>query len=201
MAIAKYHKKTPYSLILPYLDRVAPLVVDRLCTEPALLDEICKLMAISPVDFLSINLSKTLPTLLIKCDLQGLDVIAKCLDRDRAGLIVKENVHLHLAPVFLLGSPIATNKSVKFILDILQEASTDKSQKFDLGNVLPGYTTALLTELVIMMGDENPDANANVGAFIAFLKQTDSHRFLGHSCCPESGGRHQDRIPTSKSRI
>lgn len=165
IAIAKHHNKTPYSLILPFVDQVAPLIVHRLCSQPSLLQETCKLMSVVPKDFISINLSRTLPDVLVRCDVQGLDMLAKLLELERHSLIVGENMHLHLAPIFLLRSPAATSKSINFVLKILNEAS---SLTIDLRQVLPACTTALLTEIVVMMGDENPNVHALV-CYLSFL--------------------------------
>jgi serine/threonine-protein kinase ATR len=173
------------------MDRVAPFVVNRLCTEPTLWQEFCKLMVVSPKVFFTISQSITIPDLLVRCDAQGLDIVSKFLEHERHSLIVGENMHLHLAPIFLLKSPSATTKSINFILGILNEAS---DQKIDLRHVLPGCTTALLTELVVMMGDENPEVNALVGVYPIYLNQASSHRnALGYNRYSKSGDRHQDR--------
>lgn len=138
------------------MDQIAPLVVGRLCSQPALLQEMCRLITVTVVDFLSVNLSRTLPDLLVRCDLQGLEMLAKLLDREPHTLIVGENLHLHLAPIFLLKTPGATIKSINFVLQILNEAS---SVNIDLRQVLPGCTTPLLTEIIVMMGDYDPSVN------------------------------------------
>lgn len=155
ISMAHHHKKkTPYALILPYLEKVATLIVDHMCTQPEIVEDACQLMQVSSNNFLSITLPKTLPPVLVRCDAKTLDMLARHLDKEQHALFVGEGMHLHLAPIFLLKTPEETNKSIDFILGILNQAT---SIVIDLRQVLPGCTTPLLTEIIVEMGDINPN--------------------------------------------
>ncbi|TFK25977.1 atypical/PIKK/ATR protein kinase [Coprinopsis marcescibilis] len=155
LSLSKYHKKTPYALIMPHMDQIASWVFIRISTHPALFRELCRLISIAPSDFISINLSRTIPELLVRCDGSSLDFIATQLGKPRHALIVGDNLHSNLAKIFILETQIQTNKVINFVLGILNEAS---NTKIGLREVLPGCTTLLLTELVVMMGEETPQS-------------------------------------------
>lgn len=146
-----YHRKNPYTLITHHIDQLAPLVASRISTR--LLDELCRLIDMSPSDFISLHLWRLLPQVLVRCDGVGLTTIAHHLKKPPHSLIVENSLHLNLAPIFLLPNPHEADKAVEFILGVLNKAS---SSMIDLAQLLPGCTTSLLTELVMTMGTEEP---------------------------------------------
>ena len=65
------------------------------------------------------------------------------------------NSHDVLAHIFLLKGPAQTNKALSFILQHLQNAADNES--IDLQSVVKSCLVPLLAQLVIGMGDENPE--------------------------------------------
>ncbi|KAF8961112.1 hypothetical protein BDZ97DRAFT_1664899 [Flammula alnicola] len=153
LAIAKHHQKAPYSLILPYLDQIAPFIIKRLSTQPDLLGEACRVMSIAPADFIVITLPRTLPELFASCDQKALDSITKELSTKASTLLLKHS-HGILASIFLLSSQAATTKALNFVIKVLTDAT---SSTIDIQSVVKSCVVPLLAELVVVMGDENAE--------------------------------------------
>ncbi|KZT05577.1 uncharacterized protein LAESUDRAFT_655532 [Laetiporus sulphureus 93-53] len=151
--LAKHHNKTLYNVVSPYMDQVAPYLVSRLYTQPNLLVETCRLFAVSPVDFLSITLHRTMPQLFATRNVKVLDTISRELDESTSQLFMKHSHHI-LAYVFRLPAPGETNKALSFILDMLR---TSAQRDIDITSVIRSCIVPLLAELVVVMGDEDPD--------------------------------------------
>ena len=52
LGLAKYHKKTPYLLVSPFMEQVSTFVVTAMTQQPNLLLETCRFLSLSPSDFL-----------------------------------------------------------------------------------------------------------------------------------------------------
>ncbi|KDR84098.1 hypothetical protein GALMADRAFT_219929 [Galerina marginata CBS 339.88] len=152
LSIAKHYQKAPYSLILPYLDQVAPYIIKQLPIQRDLLGEACRVMSIAPADFIVTTLPRTLPDLFATCDQKVLDSITKELSTKASSLLVKHS-HGILAHIFLLSSQVSTSKALHFVIKILNEAT---SSIIDIQSVVKSCVVPLLAELVVVMGDENP---------------------------------------------
>jgi serine/threonine-protein kinase ATR len=163
LAVTKHHKKSPYALIFPYMRQVAPFLIFRMCTKPSLLMESCRLMSISPTDFISVTLPRTLPQLFAGCELKVLEAIAKDLATKPSSLFLKHS-HEVLAHVFLLQGPGQTNKALTFILKVLTDAAENAT--IDIQNVVKSCVVPLLAELVIVMGDENAETAEMVSSLL-----------------------------------
>ncbi|OBZ70466.1 Serine/threonine-protein kinase atr [Grifola frondosa] len=154
VALAKYHKKTPYSLVSPFMDHIAPYLVARLCTQAYLLSEFCRFISVSPGDFLSVTLNRTLPQLFASCDLKVLEAISAEIGQTPAYLLIDQTHHI-LAYVFRLPNVGQINKVLAFILNILRSATRDDT--IDTATLVRSCLVPLLGELVIVLGDENDD--------------------------------------------
>lgn len=155
LSVAKYHKKTPYTLILPFMDTVSPFLISRMCTQPLLLMEACRLMSVVPSDFISITLPRTLPQLFANCELKTIEAIAKDLSTKPSSLLLKHSPEI-LAHVFLLSGTGPTHKALTFIVKVLTDA-TQHTVSIDIQSVVKSCIVPLLAELVIVMGDENQE--------------------------------------------
>ncbi|CAA7258548.1 unnamed protein product [Cyclocybe aegerita] len=153
LAIAKYHNKTPYSLVLPYLDQAAPFIIQRLPMQPVLLTEACRLMSIAPADFIMITLPHTLPEVFATGDQKVLDAITKELSTRAPALLLKHS-HTILAHIFMLRSQSATTKALNFVVKVVNDASRSK---IDIQSIVKSCVVPLLAELVMVMGDDNQD--------------------------------------------
>ncbi|KAI0638446.1 hypothetical protein C8Q77DRAFT_1046895 [Trametes polyzona] len=154
-ALVKHHQKSPYSLTAPYLSRISPYLVRRLRTHPEGMQEICHFLSVSQRDFVNLTLKHTLPQLFAESDLKGLEAVAQEMGKNIA-LLVLDNAQYILAHAFMLQGIGHTNKTLHFILNVLKAAATDASS-LDLSTIVGSCNVLLLTEIVVCLGDEDPD--------------------------------------------
>jgi serine/threonine-protein kinase ATR len=165
LAIAKHWQMAPYKLIHPYQDQIAPFIIKRLSTQPDILGEACRVMAIAPADFITITLPHTLPQIFASCDQKVLDQITRALPTKASTLLLKHS-HGILAHIFLLPSQAATTKALNFVIKVLTDAT---SSTIDIQSVVKSCVVPLLAELVVVMGDENTDMAKQVREYVSIL--------------------------------
>ncbi|KIY53078.1 hypothetical protein FISHEDRAFT_34031 [Fistulina hepatica ATCC 64428] len=157
LGIARYHEKSVYALVMPYADQIAPFVVSRICSNPGLLNEACRVMDVRAVDFVSVTLPRTLPQLFGACDVNVLQTIANDLDAKLSSLLMKHSPQI-LAHIFLL-PPSQTNRSLAFVVDVLRKDATRNGSSdvsnIDIPSVIKSCIVPLLVELVVGMGDDH----------------------------------------------
>jgi serine/threonine-protein kinase ATR len=124
-----------------------------MCTQPSLLNETCRFLLVSPAAFLSATLPRTLPQLFANCELKILEKVARDLSKNLSALFLGHS-HEILAHVFLLQGPAQTNKALGFIIKILTDAADGP---IEIQAIVRSYVFPLIAELVVLMGDENPD--------------------------------------------
>jgi serine/threonine-protein kinase ATR len=133
---------------------IAPFLVSRICSQPSLLAESCRFLCVSPSDFLTANLPRTLPYLFGHCDRKVLETIARDLSK-KVSMLFLNHSHEILAYVFQLSATGQTAKALAFILQILNDAADNVT--IDAQSVVKSCVVPLLAELVIVMGDENAE--------------------------------------------
>ena len=151
-SIVKKHNKTPFSMVQPYLDQIAPFLISRMCSQPALFEEACRAMATPPSQFIRSNLSRALPQLFANCEKAVLETVSKELGMKPSILFINHS-HAVLAYVFL--NQDQTKKALQFILKILEVGSQGAS--IDIASVIKSCQIPFLTELVINLGGDNSD--------------------------------------------
>ncbi|THH16411.1 hypothetical protein EW146_g4222 [Bondarzewia mesenterica] len=149
LALAKTHQKTTYGLLLPYLDEVAPFLVSRWHSQPVLLLECCRFIAIAPHDFMIFTLPRTLPQLFGNCEQKVLEKISKDLSRKPSSLFLDNSSDI-LTSVFLLQGPGQTNSALTFIVNLLTQAADDAT--IDTVSVVRSCLVPLLAKLVNVLG-------------------------------------------------
>ncbi|KAJ6615603.1 hypothetical protein B0H10DRAFT_2220252 [Mycena sp. CBHHK59/15] len=154
IAISEHHRKSVVAIMLPYSDQIAPFLISRMCTQPGLLMEACRIMHIAPEDFIATSLHRTLPPLLASCDVKVIEAIGKALNTKPSTLLLNNAAEI-LSHVFLLRGPGQTNKAVSCLLEVLMDSA--KKEKIDTYSVVKSTIVQLIAQLVIVMGDENPD--------------------------------------------
>ncbi|PCH40938.1 hypothetical protein WOLCODRAFT_69995 [Wolfiporia cocos MD-104 SS10] len=167
-ALAKYHRKTPWLLFSPYMDDVAPYLVSRLQSQPNLLREACGFFSKEPYDFVSINLHCILPKLFITCDAAALHAVADILDRTASHLFI-EYAHNVLALTFRLREPGQTDKTIRFIQELLEQTA---GCRVETSRFVGGYIVPLLAELVMFLGHEDPDEAASAREALKKVERT-----------------------------
>ncbi|XP_006456710.1 hypothetical protein AGABI2DRAFT_78376 [Agaricus bisporus var. bisporus H97] len=150
-AIMKHHNKTLYSLLIPYLDQVAPFLVSKISSMPSVLIETCKLMSMAPADFITVTAPRTLPPLFANCDVKAIEAVSREVEQTASALFLA-NSHVILAYIFMLPKP-AESKAISFVLKILADASQEGP--IDLQVIVKVSLVKILAELVVAMGDEN----------------------------------------------
>jgi len=108
----------------------------------------------SPTDFISVSLPRTLPYLFAHCERKVLETIAKDLSKKLSALFLSFS-HEILAYIFQLPGPGQTQKALTFILRVLIDAADNVT--IDVQSVVKSCVVPLLAELVIVMGDENSE--------------------------------------------
>lgn len=151
MAISKHFKKPTYSLIYPYMNQIAPYILEQLPLQPELLGEACHVMGVAPRDFIHLTLPRTLPVLFATGDVKVLNKIAKELSTKISALVLNYSSYI-LAHIFLLPGQSATKKALTFVAKVLTDASTSS---IDIPSVVRSCVVPLLADLVVEMGDEN----------------------------------------------
>ncbi|KAJ4479010.1 hypothetical protein J3R30DRAFT_3881305 [Lentinula aciculospora] len=162
MTAAKNHKKTSaYPLLLPYMDKIAPFLVSRMCLQPTMISETCRLMCISVTDFLRTTLAKTLPALFASREQAVLEAIAKELGQTPSSMFL-HNSHRILAHVYRLDQ--GTQLALDFITKILSSAAVAQKGKMttvDAQSITKSCIIPLLAELVTSLGDHNQQVAQN----------------------------------------
>ncbi|TFK72010.1 hypothetical protein BDN72DRAFT_869695 [Pluteus cervinus] len=167
-ALAKHYKKAHYSLIVPYMDQVAPFVVSRIATQPVLLAEVCRFLSLGPSDFVATTLHQTLPTIFAKCDLKALKMIAEDRETKPSALFMRYPNEI-LAHVFLQESVSQTNGSLSFIAKVLSDSTQNATITFH--SIVKSYCARVVAELVVRLGDEslavvNQVGERDLGSFL-----------------------------------
>ncbi|KAF8897901.1 hypothetical protein BD779DRAFT_1608382 [Infundibulicybe gibba] len=155
LSIAKFYNKTLSSLLLPYMDQIAPFIISNLHKQPILLTELCRITSMAPVDFISFTLPRTLPSLFANSDLHILDIIARDLSVKPLSLFLDYSSEI-LAHIFLLPGPGQTRKALTFVIKIFTDAAQNSS--IDIQTVVKSCIVPLLAVLVMEMGDEDEEA-------------------------------------------
>ncbi|KAJ6560264.1 hypothetical protein B0H19DRAFT_1146990 [Mycena capillaripes] len=154
IAVAEHHNKSVMAVMLPYFDQIAPFLVLRMCTQPELLLESCRIMHVVPEDFISTTLPRTLPHLFAACEVRVIEAIGKALNSKPSTLLLNNSPDI-LAHLFLLRGPGQTNKALSCLLDVLMDSANQKG--IDIHSVVKSSIVQLIAQLVIVMGDEDPE--------------------------------------------
>lgn len=141
--------------MIPYLDKIAPFIVSRVCSQPVLLLEYSRLVSVAPKDFMTITLPRTLPPIVASRDFKVLQKIAHDLSLKPSLMLLKHS-HEILAHIFLLQNSSETNKALHFIVQVLKEARADTTIDIDIQSVVKSCVVPLLAELVVKLGHEDP---------------------------------------------
>ncbi|KAH8096675.1 hypothetical protein BXZ70DRAFT_1032531, partial [Cristinia sonorae] len=153
-ALAKHHNKSPYSFLSPHMSQIAPKLVSRYTTQPTVLVEVCRFLAVQTSAFMNVTQSYTLPHLFADRDVRTLEAMGEELGTKPHSMFLTY-APVILAHAFLL-PPGQTNSVLTFIVGVLQEASG--SSTIDMPSVVRSCVMNLLAELVIVMGQEDEGA-------------------------------------------
>ncbi|KAF7432763.1 serine/threonine-protein kinase M1 [Pleurotus ostreatus] len=151
LAVAKHLKRSPYNLVQPSMNMVAPFLVMRMVTQPGLLAETCRLISVNPTDFISTTLPRTLPQVFANSEARVLEKICQEVQMDSTQLFMKY-AHDILAHVFLLPSQLATQQGLNFVKGVMNSGRNANSTP--IHRIITSCLVPLLAELVVSLGDE-----------------------------------------------
>lgn len=155
---ARYHKRSAYVLLSPYVDRVAPFLISRIRNQPAALVETCSFMSTNVSAFISVTQSSTLPALFANRDRATIDAVAKELRTESYELFFT-NASKILAHIFMLSKPGKTSAALSFIVDLLSSGTVHNDDgQIDPQSVVRGHVIDVITEIVLKMGEDDPSA-------------------------------------------
>ncbi|KAK1226693.1 hypothetical protein PQX77_010337 [Marasmius sp. AFHP31] len=170
ISAAKHHKKTTaYTLLLPYMDRLAPYLVAKICSDRTLLGEACKLLGMGQSDFVAVTLPRTLPVIVASCDQKVLSAVAKEIGNKPSAILMKHS-HEVLAYVYLLPTPGQTDEALRFVIETLG-ASTD-SDSVNTQSVVKSCIVPLLAEIVTRLGNSNAEKVTEAHAALEKVEKT-----------------------------
>ena len=152
MQLAKYHKKSHYDFLSPYMGEIIDFTMHRVILEPALLVELCRFLSLGVPEFMRHTLSETLPIFIIKMNRPVLDYIKNTLGERISALIFGLAAEL-LAGIFLLQDHTTIDGVLAFTLDLLNENTGQ--QRVTLESLILSCDIPLLTELVIALHKED----------------------------------------------
>ncbi|KAI0322491.1 hypothetical protein OF83DRAFT_1093546 [Amylostereum chailletii] len=152
--LPQHFRKSPYRLLSPYMDKIAPFLISRYVTQPSLLDECCRFLCMPPLEFISVNLPSTLPHLFATSEIRVLERISEKLDITISSLLINHEERI-LAHVLMLQGEGQTDEAVAFIENVLTSAAP--SGKIEIQSFVRSCMVHLLATLVVPLGDEDPN--------------------------------------------
>ncbi|KAI0700624.1 hypothetical protein BC835DRAFT_1404834 [Cytidiella melzeri] len=152
-AVAKHHKKSHYNLFAPYMDRIAPFLVTRICKQPSALNESCRFLSVAPHDFVNVTLNHTLPHIFSNHDRQTLEAVSAATQKKCHSLFLTHESKI-LARAFMAPKPGQTRAILTFITSVLTDAASGGT--IDIDSVIKSCLVNLIAELVMYMGDDDP---------------------------------------------
>jgi serine/threonine-protein kinase ATR len=145
------------------MDKIGPFIVERLCSHPEIMVEFSQMVATPVSSIESTVLPKALPKVFEARDLRVLEKLSEDMSSSPSKLLV-EYSHNILAHVLLL--PEESTASVfDFMLQIIRVGSGSQTDKIDIPSLIRSCVIQLLSELVIVLGEENRKLASSVSEF------------------------------------
>ncbi|KAJ3556801.1 hypothetical protein NM688_g1817 [Phlebia brevispora] len=152
-SVVDSHGKSRYSLLHPYMERLAIFIVDRMHNHSALLTEYCSFLGASRADFFTATMDAIIPHLFATCNGPALELIATELSCDVASLFWKRPAKI-LAHAHMVSIPGHRQKSLNFILSYFKTPGGQfLASEHEL---IVSSLVDLVSELVMNLGDEDP---------------------------------------------
>lgn len=159
MSLARFHGKTPYKLLSPYIGEIARYLIAHWPHQPVLLLETCRLVSQEPSEFISGTLVHTLPSLFANRNKVVIEKIALNLGFTPSTLFLDFSKDI-LTQVFLLPDQLQTDKALEFILQLMP---TPSGGSINAQTLARSCIIELLGTFVFMLGSEEPKKEQEVG--------------------------------------
>lgn len=124
----------------------------------------CQFLGVYPNSFLSITRPHALPHLFAEREVRVLEEAASELGKKLSILFLGDASQI-LAHVFRLQGPGQTNQALDFIVKIVRaDADEVNRRSIDIRGIVHSNLLPLLADLMVVLGNENPDDAASVSA-------------------------------------
>ncbi|KAI0032945.1 hypothetical protein K488DRAFT_78188 [Vararia minispora EC-137] len=154
LSLANHFHKSPYRLISPHMDKIAPYLVHRYATHQDTLKRFCELINLPYLTFIEVNLPFTLPPLFAAREERTLACLSAELGLRSTSLFLNYSEHV-LAHIFLMRDSHQADEALEFILQMLAASSAEGSDEIDIQSVVKSCVVPLLALLVIHLGHED----------------------------------------------
>jgi serine/threonine-protein kinase ATR len=149
--LAKFHGKTPYKLLDPYISEIARYLIAQWLHQPGLLLETCRFVSQEPSEFISGTLVHTLPLLFANRNKVVIEKIAQNLGFTPSTLFLDFSKDV-LTQVFLLPDQVQTVNALDFILQLMP---TPSGGSINAQTLARSCIIELLGTFVFMLGSED----------------------------------------------
>ena len=164
--LARHYEKSPYNLVMPYQDTIAPYLVRRMISEPYGIAEFCDFVSMVVPDFIRMTFKHTLPRLFADGDLKLLEAVAASAPEPKTvALLTLDQAHHILSHTFMLQGIGQTARTLKFITAVLKSAGQDPAA-ITTASIVFSSLLPTLTEIVSYLGDDDPDVTEAVSPFL-----------------------------------
>lgn len=124
----------------------------------------CQFLGVYPNSFLSITRSHALPHLFAEREVRVLEEIASELGK-KLSILFFGDASLILSHVFRLQGPGQTNQALDFIVKMVRADADEANRRaIDIRGIVHSNLLPLLADLMVVLGNDNPDDVASVRA-------------------------------------
>jgi serine/threonine-protein kinase ATR len=154
--IATYRNKTPYNLLLPYLDRISVLLAESLVTSGTINGHTIDFIGYKSEAFYKLEAPRknVVPTLVLRQNRPALDSIAGILQQRLPMMLIEEAPNI-LAKVFL--APQHTDRCLHFVMSILGERVADNKSRVTVETYVRTQIVALVVNIMVELGGQSID--------------------------------------------
>ncbi|WWC90662.1 uncharacterized protein L201_005598 [Kwoniella dendrophila CBS 6074] len=158
LGLSRYHQKTPYTLISPYLRPISILLAENINRSLEMIADTVQFIGMTRQNFLETTLTHTLPALVLSRNNDALKQTASIVKK-RLGVLLMDNIAHVLAQAFL--HPDQTDSALNFLVGILQDMTSGTSRAQPNISV-PSLMTACIVDLVVMLIVELGDLDKGI---------------------------------------
>ncbi|TRM67831.1 hypothetical protein BD626DRAFT_449908 [Schizophyllum amplum] len=157
-SLAEFHKKSTYALFMAHNELITPYVIFRLCSQPDLIVETCKVLAIQQGDFINVAIPRTLHFLFAACETKVLEILERKIGVALHYLYVTNATEI-LAQIFRAPTVQDTQRAIHLVVSICKKgAQGDDAEKIDSFMVVKSHAVSVLSDLVVDLGSEMEEA-------------------------------------------
>ena len=159
-SMARHHNFHPHRLYLAHIQRIAPYVAARVCSQPSLIVEVCRVFEVQRDDFIAVSHHHTLPPLFAACEGEIIEQLFKIVATKLSFKELLNSANLILAHIFRMPSMEHTEKAIQFLIAFCERHATREADT--LQNIPHIYEVSTLTELVVDLGSSDKETRAIV---------------------------------------